>query len=78
MRIEPDDFHIVFTEDSVDGGYVITVSEIPEIITEADSIEEGMKMAKDAISTYMSHQKEHKKITIKILPKSEIITASPV
>ena len=30
-----EDFHVVLTEDPVDGGYVVTVPEIPGIVTEA-------------------------------------------
>jgi antitoxin HicB len=70
------DFHVVLTEDPIDGGYVATVPEIPEIITEGDTIEEAMEMAKDAIETYLSYQKETSKAIIKILPRSDLKTSS--
>ena len=50
-----DDFHVVLTEDNVDGGYVVTVPEIPGLVTEGDSVAEAMKRAKDAIKTYLSY-----------------------
>lgn len=66
------DFHVVLTEDPVDGGYIVTVPEIPGIVTEGDTVEEAMKMAKDAIETHLSYQKETSKTLIKIIPRSEL------
>ena len=56
------------TEDTVDGGYVVTVPEIPGLVTEGDSVAEAMKMAKDAIETYLSYQKETTKAIVRIMP----------
>lgn len=67
-----EDFHVVLTEDPVDGGYVVTVPEIPGLVTEGDSVEEAMRMAKDAIETYLSYQKEVSKTIVKILSAKEI------
>jgi len=66
------DFHVILTEDPIDGGYVVTVPEIPGLVTEGDSIEEAMRMAKDAIETYLSYRKGTSKTIIKILPAKEI------
>ncbi len=72
-----EDFHVVLTEDSKDGGYVATVLEIPEIVTEGDTIEEALAMAKDAIKTYLSYKKETSKAIIKTVPRKDLrISAS--
>lgn len=67
-----DDFHVVLTEDSVDGGYVVTVPEIPGLVTEGDSVAEAMKMAKDAIETYLSYKKETTKAIVRIMPAKDL------
>lgn len=38
-----------FTPDVEDGGFVITFPDIPEAITQADSIEEGLAEAQDCL-----------------------------
>lgn len=67
-----DDFHVVLTEDTVDGGYTVTVPEIPGLVTEGDSVDEAMKMAKDAIETYLSYQKETTKAIVRIMPAKDL------
>lgn len=39
----------VFTPDVEEGGFVITFPDIPEAITQADSIEEGLEVATDCL-----------------------------
>jgi len=67
-----DDFHVVLTEDPEDGGYVVTVPEIPGLVTEGDSVEEAMEMAKDAIETYLSYKKETTKAIVRIMPAKDL------
>ena len=67
-----DEFHVVLTEDKEDGGYVVTVPEIPGLVTEGDSVEEAMKRAKDAIETYLSYQKETTKAIVRIMPVKDL------
>jgi antitoxin HicB len=42
-----------FTADKEDGGYVVTFPDIPEAITQGETLEEAMAMAKDALETAM-------------------------
>lgn len=72
-----DDFHTVLTKDPVDGGYVVTVPEIPGLVTEGDTVQEATRMAKDAIETYLSYQKEVSKIIVKVLPGKDIRVPAP-
>jgi len=39
----------IFTPDTEDGGFVITFPDIPEAITQADSVKEGLKIAIDCL-----------------------------
>ena len=67
-----DDFHVVLTEDLVDGGYVVTVPEIPGLVTEGDSVDEAMKRAKDAIETYLSYKTETSRTIVRIMPAKQL------
>jgi len=41
-------FHIRFQR-AEEGGYVVTIPEMPGCVTEADTFEEGLEMVKDAL-----------------------------
>ena len=53
-----------FTTDE-DGGFVVTFRDIPEAITQGDTEEEAMDMAKDALITAMDFYFEEKRIVPK-------------
>jgi antitoxin HicB len=36
-----------------DGGYTVLVPELPDVVTEGDTMEEALAMAKDAIEGYL-------------------------
>ena len=40
-------------EPAEEGGYTVTVPELPAIVTEGDTYEEALSMAQDAISAYI-------------------------
>ncbi len=57
MKIERFSYPVTLTPDEVDGGYVVTFSDIPEAITQGDSEDEAFIEAEDcleeAIAAYM-------------------------
>ena len=42
-------YTVVLTPDVEDGGYVVTVPTLPGLVTEGDTLEEALDMARDAI-----------------------------
>jgi antitoxin HicB len=44
-------YPITLTLDKQDGGYVVTFADIPEAITQGDTLEEAMLMAQEALET---------------------------
>lgn len=52
-------FTAVF-EPAEEGGYVVTIPSLPGCVTEGDTLEEAVEMAKDAISAYVESLKKHK------------------
>lgn len=46
-------YNAVF-EPCEEGGYTVTVPKMPGLVTEGDSFEEALEMAKDAIEGYLS------------------------
>lgn len=46
-------YRVVLTPDLVDGGFVVTVPALPGVVTEGDTFEEALEMAKDAIRAYL-------------------------
>jgi Uncharacterized conserved protein len=41
-----------------EGGYVVSVPELPDVHTEADTREEALEMARDAIEGYLEAMRE--------------------
>jgi antitoxin HicB len=41
-----------------EGGYVVSVPELPSVATEGETIEEALDMAKDAIEGYLATMRE--------------------
>jgi antitoxin HicB len=48
-------FTIVLTPQS-EGGFCVTVPELPEVVTEGDTEEESLAMAKEAIELALEHR----------------------
>jgi len=46
-------FPVNLTPDEVDGGFVVTFHDIPEAITQGETVEEALAMAKEALETAM-------------------------
>lgn len=46
-------YTILLTPDPLEGGFTITVPSLPGCITEADTIEEAMTVAREAISLHL-------------------------
>ncbi len=53
------EYTIVVHLDPVDSGYPVTVPALPGVVTEGDTIEEAIAMAKDAISLYVEDATAH-------------------
>ena len=54
-------FPVTLTEDKTDGGYVVTFRDIPEAITQGDTVEEALAMAHEALETVMEFYFEDKR-----------------
>lgn len=49
----------VILEPQPDGGFTALVPALPEVVTEGDTEEEALAMAKDAIQLVLAHRKEN-------------------
>lgn len=47
-------YPVKLTHDKVDGGYVVTFPDIPEAITQGETVEEALDMAREALETAWS------------------------
>ena len=54
-------FPVNLTPDKDDGGFVVTFTDIPEAITQGDTIEEALAMAQDALETAIEFYFEDKR-----------------
>jgi antitoxin HicB len=43
----------------VEGGYVVSVPDLPDVVTEGETREEALAMAKDAIEGYLETMREN-------------------
>jgi antitoxin HicB len=50
-----------FVHDQKSGGFVVTFPDVPEAITEGDTIEEAMRMAEEALEVALTFYTEHGK-----------------
>jgi predicted RNase H-like HicB family nuclease len=50
----------VFEPDEKDGGYTVTIPNLPGCISEGDNFEEALKNIKEATSLYLEVMKENK------------------
>ncbi|MBI4317382.1 MAG: type II toxin-antitoxin system HicB family antitoxin [Chloroflexi bacterium] len=51
------EYTIILEPDLEEGGYTVTVPALPGCITEGDTLEEAIAMAKDAIAGYLESLK---------------------
>jgi predicted RNase H-like HicB family nuclease len=72
MREE--EYDVVLTRQS-EGGYTVTVPELPEVTTEGDTLEEALEMVRDAIAGYLetvrelgwtARRGEHQRVTVRL------------
>lgn len=54
-------FPVTLTRDKNDGGFVVTFTDIPEAITQGDTLEEALAMAQDALETALEFYFEDKR-----------------
>jgi antitoxin HicB len=54
-------FPVTLTPDEDDGGFVVTFPDIPEAITQGDTVEEALAMAQDALETALEFYFEDKR-----------------
>jgi antitoxin HicB len=54
-------FPVTLTPDEADGGFVVTFHDIPEAITQGETIEESLAMAQEALETAMEFYFEDKR-----------------
>lgn len=52
-------YTIVLTPDLEDGGYTITVPALPGCVTQGETIEEAISMARDAIQGWIEVARKH-------------------
>jgi predicted RNase H-like HicB family nuclease len=52
-------YTIILHSDPEDGGYTVTVPALPGCVTEGDSVEEALAMAKEAITGYLESLEKH-------------------
>lgn len=54
-------FPVTLTTDEADGGFVVTFHDIPEAITQGETVEEALAMAQEALETAMEFYFEDKR-----------------
>ena len=54
-------FPVTLTRDETDGGFVVTFRDIPEAITQGETVEDALIMAKEALETAMEFYFEDKR-----------------
>ena len=52
-------YTVVLTPDAQQGGYTVTVPALPGCITEGDTLDEALAMARDAINLYIESLVAH-------------------
>jgi antitoxin HicB len=52
-------FTLVLDPDEEEGGYTVTVPALPGCITQGESLDEALAMAKDAIQSYLASLEAH-------------------
>lgn len=57
-KVEERSFEVVLTPQA-EGGFTVSVPELPDVITEGETKEEALAMAKDAIEGYLESMRSH-------------------
>ena len=57
MAVEPTEYEVVLAAQP-EGGFVVTVPDLPDVVTEGETREEALVMAKDAIEGYLETMRE--------------------
>lgn len=52
------EYEVILTSQA-DGGYMVSVPDLPDVVTEADIREAALAMAKGAIEAYLEAMREH-------------------
>lgn len=52
------EYEVVLTAQA-EGGYSVSVPELPDVVTEGETREEALEMARDAIQAYLETMAEH-------------------
>ena len=55
---EQHDFEVVLTPQA-EGGYTVSVPDLPDVVTEGETREEALAMAKEAIEGYLESMRDH-------------------
>jgi antitoxin HicB len=55
-------FPVILTPDEVDGGFVVTFPDIPEAITQGETQEEALAMAREALEAVLGFYFEDKRV----------------
>lgn len=72
MKMAEETYDVVLTP-QVDGGYTVSVPELPDVVTEAETREEALMMIRDAIAGYLEtlrdlgwqvRRAEHERVTV--------------
>lgn len=67
------EYTVIPESDEEEGGYTVTMPASPCCITQGDSLEEAVEMAKDAIGLYLEELKERgEPIPVETLPPQTI------
>ena len=52
------EYEVILTPQS-EGGYTVSVPDLPDVVTEGETREEALAMAKDAIEAYLETMRDH-------------------
>ena len=59
MTVTHQSYAVLLVPDPEVGGFTVTVPAIPDIVTEGDSEEHALAMAKEAIALYLGYAMDH-------------------
>ena len=59
LKMTGPDSYTVILEPQAEGGFTVLVPALPEVVTEGDTEEEALSMAKDAIRLALAYRNDH-------------------